>query len=180
MSDLARMAGALGGVLLLLYVPLVVIPEKSRALLMAFPRSKWAAWFLTAIALFWSWHLIDDIHLGRLEAFKKWLPVLTVVAYGLIVTCMDDLLAPRALGGILLLVPAPILAAVRVCDSPWRHIVAVLVYVLVVKGILLVLNPFLFREWLERLAPDAFKFRLLGGVGIAVSITLIVLALTAY
>jgi len=170
----------LGGALLLLYVPLIVKPGKTRELMLAFPRNKPAAWILAAVALFWSWCLVDDIHLGRLESVKRWLPIIAVVGYVLIVFFMDELLAPRALGGVLLLIPAPILSAARLNDSPLRHIVSIIAYIMVVKGITLVLSPFLFRKWLLRFLPDKSRCRILGAIGAGISAVLIVLGLTVY
>ena len=95
---------------------------------------------------------------------------------------MDELLAPRALGGVLLLVPAPLLAAVRegLQVTPWAAVVSVVCYAMVIKGMALVVAPYLFRKSVERFLPDERHLRLAGMTGLVLDGALVVLALVVY
>jgi hypothetical protein len=147
---------------------------------LAFPRNRVAAWTLTAVDLVWVAALLLDTNLGRFEAYKPLTYVLAPVFFFLITFFMGELLAARALGGLFLLVPAPILDAARWHDSPWRLVMVVLAYALVVKGIALVLSPYLFRRGMQVWVRDPRLCRLLGSGGLLLAALLIVLAGTVY
>ena len=76
--------------------------------LQAFPRSKSPGWILAAIGTFWACWVIFHAALGRFEVVKPLIPVLGVATFAAIVYFLDDMLAPRALGGLLLLVANPL------------------------------------------------------------------------
>ena len=151
--------GALGvaaGVLALL------VPERLRVGLQAFPRSKAPGWILMAIGSFWVCWVISHAALGRFEVVKPFIPVLGVVAYAAIVFFLDELLAPRALGGLLLLLANPLLNGVRWADSPWRYAVILIAYAWVVAGCALMLHPWTFRQLGEKFAGSAGAVRTIG------------------
>jgi hypothetical protein len=108
--------------------------------------------------------------LGFLEQFKPMVYVLGPIAFFLIVNYVDELLAPRALGGLLLLVPAPLLDAARLHDSPWRLTVAVFAYILVVKGVVLVVSPHMFRRGLAPVAAGGAAARVYGAIGLGLGV----------
>ncbi len=164
----------------LMYAPLLLMPEKSRAWLGAFPRSKWPAWVLTAIGLAWSAWLLSDIPLGRFDFIRPRLWFIAPVVFFLIVTFVDELLAPRALGALLLLIPAPVLAVARWHDSMLRLVITVIAYIMVIKGILLVLGPYRFRKWTERFLPDDGRCRRWGIAGLSVAAVVLILGLAVY
>ncbi len=178
--ELSQMAMGMGLAGLLIYGPCLLSPAQARRGLTAFPRNRWMAWALTAVAVAWSAWLLNDAPLGRFETAKAYLPVLVPVAYGLIVYFMDELLAVRALGGLLILIPAPLLAAARWHDSSWRLVIVCLAYMMAIKGIVLVLNPYKFRKGVERFFATDGACRVCGSVGLALSAVLLVLGLTVY
>ncbi len=89
-------------------------------------------------------------HWGRFEALKPLIPVLAVLVFAAIVWFLDELLSPRALGGLLLLVANPVLNGVRWSDSAWRFVPALMAYAWVIAGCALMLHPWLFRQMTER------------------------------
>ncbi len=115
----------------------------------AFPRSVWPGRALVAVDMIWVAWLLIDMHFGSFEYLEKWIYPACPVAIILICVFVDELLAPRALGGLLLLLPAPILVAARWHPSAWRYVMIVLAYAVSIKGILLVLAPYRFRKWME-------------------------------
>ena len=151
--------GALGVVAGLLAV---LAPGPLCAGLKAFPRSKAPGWILMAIGSFWVCWVISHAALGRFEVVKPFIPVLGVVAYAAIVFFLDELLAPRALGGLLLLLANPMLNGVRWSDSAWRFAVVLIAYAWVVAGCILMLHPWSFRRMAGKFAGSAGGLRAAG------------------
>ena len=140
--------GALG---LLAGFVAIRFPVALRTTLTAFPRSKWPGWVLTALCVAWVSWVIYHAALGRFEGVKPVIPVLAVVVFAAIVGFLDELLSPRALGGLLLLLADPVLDGIRWADSAWRFAPALIAYAWVIMGCAWMLHPWLFRKMTERL-----------------------------
>lgn len=117
----------------------------------AFPRNRFFGFALTAIGLVWSALYIDQMSLGELGKYKWLLYILTPLSFYFIVQYLDDLLASRALGGILMLYPTIMVDSARWIPSSSRYVLIITAYVMVVLGIWLVLSPFKFRIWTDAL-----------------------------
>lgn len=117
----------------------------------AFPRHRVVGLLLTAIALVWSAMFVDQMSLGELSKYKWLLYGIAPVSFYLIVQYLDDLLASRALGGLMMLYPTMMVDSARWIPSPTRYVLIVTGYVMVIIGIWLVLSPFKFRIWAEAL-----------------------------
>lgn len=180
MSRLAGISLILGAVMGMISAAMLCCPAVSIRCLKAFPRQRLAGAVLACAALVWSTILLMNMNMGFLEKYKPYLLVIAPVLFVLIVFFVDELLAPRALGGLMLLVPAPILAAARWHESPWRYFAIVSAYVMVIKGISLILSPYLFRKWCGLCTGTEGRARLFGGIGLAYSSVWIILALLAY
>jgi uncharacterized protein YjeT (DUF2065 family) len=180
MSNLALAAWILGGAMVVIHAPCLFFPQRARAWMAGFPRNRWAGVALTAVDIVWSAWLVMHIPLGRFDYFKPSLYVVAPVLFALIVWLMDELLAARALGGLLLLIPSPLLDVARWHESDLRLVVTILAYIFVVKGIALVLCPYLFRKAVAWWARNDTWCRVGGGLGLALGLFLIVLAVTVY
>ncbi len=180
MSKLAWMTLGLAAVMGALHAALVLCPARLRAAFAAFPRSVWPGRVLSAVGLGWAGWLLRDMPMGPLDAYKSWLVVLTPVTIGLTWFYLDELLAVRALGGLLLLIPAPILVAARLHPSQLTVVISAVCYLMVVKGLVLVLSPYVFRTWSARFLTSDRACRVAGGAGVLVDVVLVTLALTVY
>ena len=191
MSELAKLSILIGCAVAAFSAPLVINPRSAGEWVRRFPRNKVAAWVLTAVDLLWAAWLIFSMHLGRVEIpfinvfvdfehLKSWLFILTPVFFFLIVLLMDDLLASRALGGLFLLIPAPVLAIARWHESQLRLVMITFAYLMVVAGISLVLSPHLLRKVSKPCLRDDGACRMSGVVGIACGIIAVVLGVTVY
>lgn len=202
MSRIALLTLVLAVVLLAFYAVMLSKPALFRKYLMQFPRSLWPARILTAIDLIWvvtvmhhadfgSFNWIKELlirfipalqtmHFGLFEFLKD--PVVWggVAAYFLITKYMDELLAPRALGGLFLLIANPILNAARWQETNWRWVMAVVAYLIVIKGLFLVMSPYKLRQWGEKYLSDDARCRLFGAAGAVFSLCLIGLGLIAF
>lgn len=145
MSPLSTVSLLTGSVLIAAALSCLARPGSVRAVLQAFPRHRASAVVLTAIVIGWSSWLLYHAPLGRFESLKRLIFVAAPLAVYLVARFVDELLAARSLGALLLLIPAPMLAAVRTSDSRWRWAVGIAAYCLVVAGIWLVLSPYRFR-----------------------------------
>jgi hypothetical protein len=191
MSDLAKLSLAIGCTLAALCAPCVLSPKSAGEWIRRFPRNRLAAWILTTIDIVWIAWLIFHLNIGRVEvpilnrvvdfeALKGWLFILTPTALFLIAQFMDELLATRALGGLLLLLPAPLLTLSRWHESPYRLVMVVLAYIMVVVGTALVLNPYLFRKMSSRCSQDEELCRTVGTIGMTFAAFIIFLAAKIY
>jgi hypothetical protein len=181
MTPLAVWASAVGAIIMLANLAIVLAPGPLRRLLLAFPRSRWPAWLLTAVDLGWAGWVVYHASLGGwIEGLKPSLFLLTPLAFILIVLYMDELLAPRALGGLLLLLANPILNAARWHLSPWHFVMTVLAYVWVVMGIVLVLSPFRFRQIVEFATRTDARCRVGGLLRSAFGLLLLALGMTVF
>ncbi len=180
MSGLASWTLGLAALLLVLHGCLVVSPATARRVATAFPRDKWAGRILATIGFLWAAWLIHDMPLGRFEYLKQWLYIVTPVTIGMSFVYMEELLAPRALGGLMLLYPAPVLLLARMHESRWSLVMTILAYVMVVKGIALLLSPYLFRKSATFIFTTDNRCRALGSCGITVDVLLLALALFVY
>jgi len=90
------------------------------------------------------------------------------------------LLACRAAGGLLALLPAPVLLVARFHPSPWRLAVVILMYLLAVAGMLLMMSPYHLRDWIECATRAPPRTRLAGLLLTALALLLAALALTVF
>ena len=124
-----------------------------------FPRSVIPAWMLTALCCWLGAREALAMNMGFLDAYKKYIYFLAPGVFVASVIYMKELLAPRALGGFLLLIAVPILQEARWHESAWRLVVVIMVYLWIIYGILLLLSPWWFRKTYEPLLGNATLFR---------------------
>jgi hypothetical protein len=180
MSLLAKYAILMGVILAPLYAVMILAPGLAMRGLRGFPRSRVMGALLSVIGFAWAGILLHRTPLGRFEQYRTILYALLPIACLLVNLLNSELLAPRALGGIMMLVPAPLLAAARWHPSPWRYLVIVTAYILVIKGVALILSPYIFRRGGERIVKTEGLCRAWGGFGMALAILLVVLGITVY
>lgn len=148
------------------------VPDRLHAVLRVFPRHRGAAVVLTLFNTVWVAIMVYHTSLGRFEPLKPLIVVLAPATFVATINYMEELLAPRMLGGTLLLLAAPGLHLIRWHDSPWRLVVTVTMYVLIIWSMILMLSPYRFRhtvEWIYRVARVPV-FGLLFALGVAIGV----------
>ncbi|MFA6173217.1 MAG: DUF2065 family protein [Kiritimatiellales bacterium] len=159
----------------------LLAPAKIRAGVAAFPRSVWPGRILAAIDLVWAAYELSLMHLGMFDAWKVHLYWLTPVAIVLCAVYLDELLSPRALGGLLLLAAGPVLDAARWHPSQWRLVITVIAYLWILLGLVFLLSPWWFRRIAGKLTSSGDNaVRITGAVKAAAGLGLIALALLVY
>lgn len=167
MMGLGALCAALGGWC-------IARPSHAANALRCFPRSRAAAWSCSAAALGWTAWIVHGASLGRFAFLEPWVLPAAPVVLILVNRYMDELLAPRALGGLFLLAANPMLMAVRMHPSAWSRVPALIAYLCILAGIALVLSPHLFRRALAPLLRAPQRLRragaILAGSGVAMTL----------
>ncbi len=180
MTRLAVYTCALGGLTAALCLAALLAPTWFRRQWQGFPRNPIWGCLLAAVDLAWAAYVVHGAELGMFGFLRPYIYPLAIMAYAMIIVLMNELLAPRALGGLLLLVSNPMLNAARWLDSPWRFVMVILAYVLVIKGMVLVLSPYWFRKAGERLYRSEAGCRAWGLTGFVFGLFLVALGLAVY
>ena len=164
-----------GGVWLLLY------PASARSALQAFPRSVWPGRIMAVGAFVWAAYLVHEMPMSdAIAQYKGYIWFLCPAIILLVWFFMEELLSVRALGGLLLLLPAAVLAVARWHPSPWRHVMSVSAYLAVFSGMALILMPYVFRKTVALFIGSDQRARMAGVAGCMMSAAFLALAFLVY
>ena len=158
----------------------IVRPELVHRFAELFPRSKGPAWIFTALCCWLGAREALAMNMGFLEAYKPAIYVLAPAVFVASLIYMKELLAPRALGGFLLLIAVPILETARWHESAWRLAIVVVVYIWIIYGIFLLLSPWYFRKFYAPLLSNEALFKAMAIVKTAAGALLFVLGVFVY
>ena len=179
-SGLTVYAVVIGSAMLGFCLAWFAFPRTIQAWLMAFPRHAWAGRILAAIDIALVTVLLLSEGFEWVDAHRQLLFIAAPAALLLVIFFMDELLAVRALGGLFLLIPFWILKAAFMHPAAGKLLMTCFAYLLVVKGIILVWSPYLYRKWLLRVnasAPLEFTSFLAGAL---LGLVMIVMGLVIY
>lgn len=158
-SSLTVYAVVIGSVMLGFCLAWFSFPETLKAWATAFPRNAWAGRILAAIDIALVTFLLLSEGFSWVDAHRQLVFLAVPAALFIVIFLMDELLAVRALGGLFLLIPFWILKAAFEHPSAGKLLMTCFAYLLVVKGIVLVWSPYLYRKQLQRLNSNvSFKF----------------------
>jgi len=162
MSELAGWTLGTGAVSGLGGLWLLLAPRAAKGFLERFPRNGWLGWMLSAGAYAGAAVALWQAPPEWMAGWRDLLWVVAPVAWILTALFLDELLAPRALGGLLLLAASPILDAARFHPSSARLIMVVLAYGGVGLGLWWVASPWGFRQTLRPLLAEPWRLRIAG------------------
>jgi len=117
-----------------------------------FPRSVWGGRLLAVLAWAGAGWAAWVMPLSILDPFKRFLPLVVLVCIPLSWYWLEDLLVCRALGGILMLFPGPLLMVTRSHPSPWRLVLVIIAYLAIIKGMVFMLYPWYVRRTCHAMA----------------------------
>ncbi len=169
-----------GAALALIGVAALTIKEILLRIAGVFPRNVACARLMTALVLGWTAFILFDMPLGWFEPYKNSIYLLAPLLFFIIVVYLDELLAPRMLGVLLILAAAPVLDEARWHDSAWRLLLVSIVYVWVVWGMVLVLNPYRFRQTVQWWSRNDRDFRNIAWIVLGLGVLILALALFVY
>ena len=180
MISLSTMAIALGCFLMAVNLPAIFAPAFFRRMATRFSRNAPAGWALLAVDVVWVAWIIFHASLGPFDPVKPLIYVAAPVSFFAMVFFMDELLAPRALGGLLLLMANPVLNSARWLDTQWRLVMVVIAYIWVIAGITFVLSPFRLRQSAEWGTKTDFRCILGGSIRFLAGAFVLFLGLKVY
>ena len=125
----------------------------------AFPRSRGASGALLGVAAIWSFLLVKDIDLGEFSTLRTVMLVAIVGGAVLAWIYVEEFLAVRALGMLLLLVAEPLLESAVLRNEPSRLLLVVLAYVWVIAGLFFVGMPYLLRDMITWVTAKPWRWQ---------------------
>ncbi len=158
----------------------IIKPDLIKRFSELFPRSVIPAWILTALCCWLGAKEALGMNMGFLDAYKKFIYLLSPVVFIVSVVYMKELLAPRALGGFLLLIAVPIVRTASMSGSPLFQILVAVVYIWVIYGIVLLMSPWYFRKCYAPFVEKEGLFQVAAYTKTAMGILFIALGLFVY
>ncbi len=143
-------------------------------------RCKIPAYILTAIVFFWSTLWLYVMPLGFVVALRPLLPILFVVVTVLTCIYCRELLMCRAIGGLLVLLPTPLLSAAAWHPSSWRYVMICFAYIMVVEGMFVVGMPWVLRNQISWMFGNKFRYKLVSLCFAIVGVVFVALSFSAY
>ncbi|HEY5893261.1 MAG TPA: hypothetical protein VIT91_08530 [Chthoniobacterales bacterium] len=178
--DLRTTGFITGAVLLVVHVlALISGPTVVRAL-KDFPRSRPAGIGLLTVAALWAFLLIRFMDLGEFSHLRPILSVVIPAAYVLTLFFVDEFLAVRALGMVILLVACVLLDSAFLKPEVSRLVLVTLAYVWIVAALFWIGKPYLLRDQIEWVTAKTGRFQLATVLGAAYGAALLFLAATRY
>ncbi len=144
------------------------------------PRNGLLGKVLSTLAFVWAGLLLYLYPFDFVVAIKNYVPFIMLAAIPLSWYCMPRLLAARSIGGLLVLIPAPVLLASRTTDSSLRLVVVILVYAAAVYGMALIMAPYYLRDHLGWIAARPARLRAAGVLSCALGVVLLLLAVLVF
>ncbi len=177
---LQHWAWMLGAAHVLAGAAALAAPAAAGRALERFPRNAALGRLFSAIALLASAAIVRGAELGRFAPVKPWLyPAAAAVWVG-VVTLMSELLAARALGGLLLLAAQPLLLAARWHPSAAGRFASAFAYVWVVAGLIGVAAPWHFRRAAAALTRAPARLRAAGAGAVLLGAVFLALGWTRF
>jgi hypothetical protein len=170
--------GLIVGVLLIaLHGFALLRPRYVRPWLTSLPRSKAIGTVFLALDTIWAFLLIYFMDLGEFSHLRGKLLLVIPVAAVLTFKFVDEFLAVRALGILLLLAAEPVLEATFLRPESSRLLLVTLAYAWAVLGMFWVGMPYLMRDQIAWLQKSDSRWRLACEAGLVYGIAVLAAAL---
>lgn len=178
MLTLSHWGLLLGGLITLFGMLLIGGGPVQTAGLRRFARHVWTGRILATLAWIWGAYALYMMPLDFISSYRDYIPFAALIAIPLTWFWMDELLTCRAIGGLLVLFPTPLLQVADLHPSPWRLVMVAITYLGLITGMLLILYPYYLRRILDWLATHSLGRRACGAATLAVGLLLLTLGLT--
>ena len=180
MMTLSHWSMLLGALLLAKGIFLLAAPPQAARMARGFARHVWAGRVLATLAWIWAGWALYVMPLELLQPIRQWIPLLVLAAIPLSWYWMADLLSCRAVGGLLVLFPCPLLLAAREETSPLRLALVIFSYLAIVIGMTLILYPYYLRRWLDWCAAKPVRMLISGVLSTALGAVFLALGLLVF
>lgn len=168
----------LAAFIIILHLWMVLKPNSAMNYLKGFPRNYSVAKILIGIGMFWFWMLIIPekgkffftspiaMDLQDFNSLKVILAIGVPLVTYLVITECKDFLAVRGLGVCLLMAAAPLLAAAWQEPHPFKFLIPLYAYAMIVKGLFMVGMPYMTRDLISWATANNGRFRVLSIAGL--------------
>lgn len=158
----------------------LVLPHAAAKVWRALPRSVWPGRLLAALCIVWAALWLCIMPLGPLSVIRDLLWLLVPIAIASVCIFTPELLTCRAIGGLLVLVPTPMLSSAAWHSSPFRYVVIVYAYAMIVTGMYYIALPWLLRDHITWSLAKPVRSRTIAIAAVALGLALVALAATAF
>lgn len=141
------------------------------------PRSRPAAAVLLGVAAVWAFVMVKDLDLGEFSPLRNFMLVGIVAGAFLAWFFVEEFLAARALGMLLLLAAEPLLESAVLRNEPSRLLLVVLAYGWAVAGLFLVGMPYLLRDLIGWFSSNPLRWKVACFGGLAYGVVVAACAL---
>ena len=148
--------------------------------LKAFPRSGFIGVVLITVAAVWAFALIAVMDLGEFSDYRRSILIVIPVGYALTIKYVDEFLAVRALGILLLLGAETLIEAAFLQPETSRLLLVALAYAWATFGMYFVGMPYLLRDQIGWLSKTDSRWRLACLAGIGYGVAVLVCAVAFY
>jgi len=170
----------LGVVLILAHGFALLQPDAVKGGLKAFPRSQFWGGLLLAAAAIWFWWLVSTMDLGEFSNWRGTLKIGTPIAAVLTWMYVQEFLAVRALGMLVLLGAEALLEAAWMRPEMSRLWMVSLVYLWVTAALFWVGMPYTFRNQMEWVSARRSRWVAAAAGGVACGVILLISRLTLH
>ncbi len=144
--NLSSITLSLGLIGLIVSIYGIFFPSKIYYFVEKFPRNILIGRILAAICCILAARESFVMNMAGLNAYKDLIYIIAPVIFVCSIIFLKELLASRALGGILCLISVPIVKTASLSGSPFFQIISLIGYVWVIYGITLLMAPWTFRK----------------------------------
>ena len=167
-----------GFLLLVGHALALAMPGAAQTWLRAFPRSKTWGLLLVTIAAAWFFGLVWVMDLGEFSSWRQVVLIATPIAWLLTIKYVDEFLAARSLGMVVLLAGEPLLESAFLRPEQSRLFLVSLVFVWIVFAMFWVGMPYTLRDHIAWITKDQKRWRAAAFAGLAYGALLLILPLT--
>lgn len=153
-------------------------PAVVQGWLRSFPRSKNWGLILVSVAAAWFFFLVAKMDLGEFSNWRQTVLIATPIAWVLTWKYVEEFLAVRALGMVVLLAAEPLLEAAFLRAEPAAQFLRVLVYVWIAFAMFWVGTPYTLRDQITWVTGADNRWRVLSLAGLVYGVLLIGLTFT--
>ena len=152
-------------------------PEETKRWLQALPRDKALGVFFVTIAAAWFYWLVKSMDVGEFSTWRERVLYAIPVIWFLTWYFVDEFLAVRGLGMLVLLGAEPLLESAFLRPETSRLFLVTLVYVWIAFSLFWIGMPFTLRDQIAWLTRSPQRWRLATFGGLAYGVVLLVLPL---
>lgn len=146
----------------------------------SFPRDRGWGIALLSLAAIWSLFLVKHMDMGEFFTWRERMLVIVPVTFVLVIVYVQEFLAVRALGAVMLLAAAPVLQAAFLQPQTSRLLLPILAYAWIIAGMFFVGMPYLLRDWITWITQNSTRWKMAALGGAAYGAAMILLALVDY